>query len=100
VNGILRFSKKKAAMMPTVRTLRLMHKSAMAESYYSKPFWAYAASPQTDAGKLHFATFDVQRVLEKGKKLLGSSGAQYDMDLSEMDPAERYGLGSGVRCAM
>ncbi|TGZ84550.1 hypothetical protein EX30DRAFT_2347 [Ascodesmis nigricans] len=43
----------------------------------------------TDDGMLTFATLDLTKILEKGKILLGSSGAEYDYSLADLDPAER-----------
>src|SRR5690606_24006364 len=37
-------------------------------------------------------TFDVVAVIHNGKKLLGSSGKEYDFSLADLDPAERLAI--------
>ncbi|KJE93117.1 hypothetical protein, variant 1 [Capsaspora owczarzaki ATCC 30864] len=44
---------------------------------------------EADDSKLSFVTFDLQRVLTRGRALLASVGSEYDVDLSGMDPRER-----------
>jgi len=38
---------------------------------------------------LNFDTLDIATVIKKGKRLLGSSGKEYDYTLADLDPAER-----------
>ena len=38
---------------------------------------------------LSFDTLDIATVIKKGKRLLGSSGKEYDYSLADLDPAER-----------
>lgn len=47
---------------------------------------ATAASPDD---LLTFDTLDITAVIKNGKKLLGSSGKEYDYSLADLDPAER-----------
>ncbi|KAG0273471.1 TATA-binding protein-associated factor mot1 [Linnemannia exigua] len=48
------------------------------------------ASTETSTfDRLSFANFDISQVLQNGKLLLGSAGKEYDLDLSDLDPAER-----------
>ncbi|RUS21143.1 hypothetical protein BC937DRAFT_93516 [Endogone sp. FLAS-F59071] len=42
--------------------------------------------------KLSFKNFDIASVLTNGKTLLGSAGKEYDIDMSDMTPAERLAL--------
>ncbi|KAG0222703.1 TATA-binding protein-associated factor mot1 [Mortierella sp. GBA43] len=42
--------------------------------------------------RLSFSNFDISQVLQNGKLLLGSAGKEYDLDLSDLDPAERLAL--------
>ncbi|ORX93031.1 hypothetical protein K493DRAFT_316207 [Basidiobolus meristosporus CBS 931.73] len=42
--------------------------------------------------KLTFDRFDITDVLRNGKKLLGSAGKEYDIDLNDLDPNERLAL--------
>ncbi|KAF9407514.1 TATA-binding protein-associated factor mot1, partial [Podila epigama] len=53
------------------------------------------ATRTTDASKydrLSFSNFDISAVLQNGKLLLGSAGKEYDLDLSDLDPAERLAI--------
>ncbi|KAI0220992.1 TATA-binding protein-associated factor mot1 [Massospora cicadina] len=46
--------------------------------------------PETDSkAVLTFNELDIEAVLQRGKKLLGSAGKEYDLDLSHLTPAER-----------
>lgn len=47
-----------------------------------------AANPE-DLLTLTFSTLDITAVIKNGKKLLGSSGKEYDYSLADLDPAER-----------
>ncbi|CAB4491398.1 unnamed protein product [Rhizophagus irregularis] len=47
---------------------------------------------ETNDNKYSFETFDIASVLQKGKTLLGSAGKEYDLDLSDLDPAQRLAL--------
>ncbi|CAI2172682.1 1119_t:CDS:10 [Funneliformis geosporum] len=47
---------------------------------------------KTNDNKYSFETFDIASVLQKGKTLLGSAGKEYDLDLSDLDPAQRLAL--------
>lgn len=42
--------------------------------------------------RLSFSNFDISQVLQNGKLLLGSAGKEYDLDLSDLDPAERLAI--------
>ncbi|KAF9583392.1 TATA-binding protein-associated factor mot1, partial [Lunasporangiospora selenospora] len=42
--------------------------------------------------RLSFSNLDISTVLQNGKLLLGSAGKEYDLDLSDLDPAERLAL--------
>ncbi|KAF9923701.1 TATA-binding protein-associated factor mot1 [Linnemannia zychae] len=42
--------------------------------------------------RLSFTNFDISQVLQNGKLLLGSAGKEYDLDLSDLDPAERLAI--------
>ncbi|KAF9286646.1 TATA-binding protein-associated factor mot1 [Linnemannia elongata] len=42
--------------------------------------------------RLSFSSFDISQVLQNGKLLLGSAGKEYDLDLSDLDPAERLAI--------
>ena len=42
--------------------------------------------------QLHFDTLDIIAVVKNGKRLLGSSGKEYDFSLADLDPAERLAL--------
>ncbi|KAG0242090.1 TATA-binding protein-associated factor mot1 [Actinomortierella wolfii] len=42
--------------------------------------------------RLSFKHFDIGQVLQNGKLLLGSAGKEYDLDLSDLDPAERLAI--------
>ncbi|KAG0053998.1 TATA-binding protein-associated factor mot1 [Gryganskiella cystojenkinii] len=42
--------------------------------------------------RLAFNNFDIGQVLQNGKLLLGSAGKEYDLDLSDLDPAERLAI--------
>ncbi|KAF9987784.1 TATA-binding protein-associated factor mot1 [Modicella reniformis] len=42
--------------------------------------------------QLAFSNFDISQVIQNGKLLLGSAGKEYDLDLSDLDPAERLAL--------
>lgn len=44
------------------------------------------------AEQLHFDTLDIIAVVKNGKRLLGSSGKEYDYSLADLDPAERLAL--------
>lgn len=53
------------------------------------------ATPATEASKydrLSFSNIDISAVLQNGKLLLGSAGKEYDLDLSDLDPAERLAI--------
>jgi len=53
------------------------------------------ATPGTEASKydrLSFSNIDISAVLQNGKLLLGSAGKEYDLDLSDLDPAERLAI--------
>ncbi|CAJ0752198.1 15832_t:CDS:10 [Entrophospora sp. SA101] len=39
--------------------------------------------------KYSFDNFDISNVIQNGKTLLGSAGKEYDLDLSDLDPAQR-----------
>lgn len=47
-----------------------------------------ATNPE-DLLTLTFDTLDITAVIKNGKKLLGSSGKEYDYSLADLDPAER-----------
>ncbi|KAF8445155.1 putative TBP associated factor [Terfezia claveryi] len=49
---------------------------------------------QSDNGEeqLRFDTLDIVAVVKNGKRLLGSSGKEYDYSLADLDPAERLAL--------
>ncbi|KAF9426594.1 TATA-binding protein-associated factor mot1, partial [Entomortierella beljakovae] len=49
-----------------------------------------AEQPKYD--RLSFSNFDISQVLQNGKLLLGSAGKEYDLDLSDLDPAERLAI--------
>lgn len=52
-------------------------------------------TPVTEASKydrLSFSNIDISAVLQNGKLLLGSAGKEYDLDLSDLDPAERLAI--------
>lgn len=52
-------------------------------------------TPATEASKydrLSFSNIDISAVLQNGKLLLGSAGKEYDLDLSDLDPAERLAI--------
>ncbi|KAG0345016.1 TATA-binding protein-associated factor mot1 [Podila humilis] len=42
--------------------------------------------------RLSFSNFDISAVIQNGKLLLGSAGKEYDLDLSDLDPAERLAI--------
>ena len=42
--------------------------------------------------QFRFATLDILAVVRNGKRLLGSSGKEYDYSLADLDPAERLAL--------
>ncbi|KAF9103655.1 TATA-binding protein-associated factor mot1 [Mortierella sp. AM989] len=42
--------------------------------------------------RLSFSNFDISQVIQNGKLLLGSAGKEYDLDLSDLDPAERLAI--------
>ncbi|KAF8933060.1 TATA-binding protein-associated factor mot1 [Dissophora ornata] len=51
--------------------------------------------PATEQGRydrLSFSNFDISQVIQNGKLLLGSAGKEYDLDLSDLDPAERLAI--------
>lgn len=53
------------------------------------------ATPVTEVSKydrLSFSNIDISAVLQNGKLLLGSAGKEYDLDLSDLDPAERLAI--------
>lgn len=53
------------------------------------------ATPVSEASKydrLSFSNIDISAVLQNGKLLLGSAGKEYDLDLSDLDPAERLAI--------
>ncbi|KAG0251256.1 TATA-binding protein-associated factor mot1 [Actinomortierella ambigua] len=50
------------------------------------------AATQDKFERLSFGHFDISQVLQNGKLLLGSAGKEYDLDLSDLDPAERLAL--------
>ncbi|KAG0207805.1 TATA-binding protein-associated factor mot1 [Mortierella sp. GBA30] len=47
---------------------------------------------QSKYDRLAFSDFDISQVLQNGKLLLGSAGKEYDLDLSDLDPAERLAI--------
>ncbi|CAG8788787.1 25064_t:CDS:10, partial [Racocetra persica] len=47
---------------------------------------------ESNDNKYSFENFDISNVLQNGKTLLGSAGKEYDLDLSELDPAQRLAL--------
>ncbi|CAG8524478.1 17028_t:CDS:10, partial [Acaulospora colombiana] len=47
---------------------------------------------EKNENKYSFDNFDITIVLQNGKPLLGSAGKEYDLDLSELDPAQRLAL--------
>ncbi|KAF9571268.1 TATA-binding protein-associated factor mot1 [Mortierella alpina] len=47
---------------------------------------------QSKYDRLAFSNFDISQVLQNGKLLLGSAGKEYDLDLSDLDPAERLAI--------
>ncbi|KAF8977691.1 TATA-binding protein-associated factor mot1 [Entomortierella lignicola] len=47
---------------------------------------------QSKYDRLSFSNFDISQVLQNGKLLLGSAGKEYDLDLSDLDPAERLAI--------
>ena len=49
-------------------------------------------SAEDGAEQLHFDTLDITAVVKNGKRLLGSSGKEYDYSLADLDPAERLAL--------
>jgi len=51
-----------------------------------------SATEQSKYDRLAFANFDIAQVIQNGKLLLGSAGKEYDLDLSDLDPAERLAL--------
>ncbi|GJJ70462.1 TATA-binding protein-associated factor [Entomortierella parvispora] len=51
-----------------------------------------ATTEQSKYDRLAFANFDIAQVIQNGKLLLGSAGKEYDLDLSDLDPAERLAL--------
>ncbi|KAI1306108.1 TATA-binding protein-associated factor mot1 [Mortierella claussenii] len=51
-----------------------------------------SASELARYDRLSFVNFDISQVLQNGKLLLGSAGKEYDLDLSDLDPAERLAI--------
>ncbi|KAG0310055.1 TATA-binding protein-associated factor mot1 [Dissophora globulifera] len=51
-----------------------------------------SAKEQSKYDRLSFSNFDISQVLQNGKLLLGSAGKEYDLDLSDLDPAERLAI--------
>ncbi|RIB21561.1 hypothetical protein C2G38_2134285 [Gigaspora rosea] len=47
---------------------------------------------ESSDNKYSFENFDISSVLQNGKTLLGSAGKEYDLDLSDLDPAQRLAL--------
>ncbi|CAG8754765.1 1141_t:CDS:2, partial [Acaulospora morrowiae] len=47
---------------------------------------------ESNDNKYSFDNFDIKNVLQNGKPLLGSAGKEYDLDLSDLDPAQRIAL--------
>ncbi|KAF9189260.1 TATA-binding protein-associated factor mot1 [Haplosporangium sp. Z 11] len=50
------------------------------------------ATEQPKYDRLSFINFDISQVIQNGKLLLGSAGKEYDLDLSDLDPAERLAI--------
>ncbi|KAL7269794.1 TATA-binding protein-associated factor mot1 [Rhizina undulata] len=53
------------------------------------PSFKPEAGATAPGDQLIFNTLDVAAVIKNGKKLLGSSGKEYDYSLADLDPAER-----------
>ncbi|RHZ83144.1 hypothetical protein Glove_99g122 [Diversispora epigaea] len=47
---------------------------------------------ELDNNKYSFNNFEIASVLQNGKTLLGSAGKEYDLELSDLDPAQRLAL--------
>ncbi|KAJ3416125.1 btaf1 RNA polymerase II, B-TFIID transcription factor-associated, 170kDa [Chytridiales sp. JEL 0842] len=49
-------------------------------------------NPMDDEGRLLFDSFDIDAAVRNGSPLLASSGVEYDVDFTNMDPKERIAL--------